>query len=128
MYLHYKIHLFQTDDLEMAKGLEELYGHIDALEFYTGVMLEKPRPDAIFGESMVEMGAPFSLKGLLGNPLCSPEYWKPSTFGGETGFRIVKEATLQRLVCHNSKWCPYVNFRIPRKEQDAKSRKPSTEL
>ncbi|KAJ0067982.1 hypothetical protein NL108_014235 [Boleophthalmus pectinirostris] len=117
-----------TDDPEMAKGLEDLYGEIDALEFYTGVMLEKARPDAIFGESMVEMGAPFSLKGLLGNPLCSPEYWKPSTFGGETGFRIVKSATLQKLVCHNSKWCPYVHFRVPGKEEEANSRKPSTEL
>ncbi|XP_033828523.2 prostaglandin G/H synthase 1 [Periophthalmus magnuspinnatus] len=117
-----------TDDLEMAKGLEDLYGDIDALEFYLGVMLEKTRHGAIFGESMVEMGAPFSLKGLLGNPLCSPEYWKPSTFGGETGFQVVKSATLQKLVCHNSKWCPYVNFKVPGKEQEANSRKSSTEL
>ncbi|KAK7934332.1 hypothetical protein WMY93_005228 [Mugilogobius chulae] len=116
-----------TDDPEMAKGLEEMYGDIDALEFYPGVMLEKTRPNAIFGESMVEMGAPFSLKGLLGNPLCSPEYWKPSTFGGEKGFQIVKSATLHKLVCHNSKWCPYVHFRILRKEE-ANSRKQSTEL
>ncbi|XP_072288922.1 prostaglandin G/H synthase 1 [Eucyclogobius newberryi] len=117
-----------TDDPEMAKGLEELYGDIDALEFYPGLMLEKTRPNAIFGESMVEMGAPFSLKGLLGNPLCSPEYWKPSTFGGETGFHIVKSATLQNLVCHNSKWYPYVHFRVSKKEQEMNPRKQSTEL
>lgn len=91
-------------------------------------MLEKIRPNAIFGESMVEMGAPFSLKGLLGNPICSPEYWKPSTFGGETGFNIVKMATLKKLVCLNSKWCPYVDFHVPRNEDEAKPRKPSTEL
>lgn len=117
-----------TDDPEMARGLEELYGDIDALEFYPGVMLEKTRPNAIFGESMVEMGAPFSLKGLLGNPICSPEYWKPSTFGGETGFNIVKTASLKKLVCLNSKWCPYVNFHVPRKEPEVDPRKPSIEL
>uniref|UniRef100_A0A8B9TJR5 Prostaglandin G/H synthase 1 n=1 Tax=Anas platyrhynchos TaxID=8839 RepID=A0A8B9TJR5_ANAPL len=50
--------------------------------FTLGLLLEKPQPNGIFGESMVEIGAPFSLKGLLGNPICSPEYWKPSTFGG----------------------------------------------
>ena len=112
----------------MARNLEELYGDIDALEFYPGVMLEKPRHGAIFGESMVEMGAPFSLKGLLGNPICSPVYWKPSTFGGETGFNIIKTTTLKKLVCLNTKWCPYVDFHVPRHEEEAKPRKPSTEL
>lgn len=97
--------------------LEELYGDIDTLEFYPGLMLEKTRPNAIFGESMVEMGAPFSLKGLLGNPICSPEYWKPSTFGGKVGFDIVNSATLKKLVCQNTRTCPYVAFHIPREEQ-----------
>ncbi|XP_034728551.1 prostaglandin G/H synthase 1 isoform X1 [Etheostoma cragini] len=116
-----------TDDMEMARGLEELYGDIDALELYPGILLEKTRPNSLFGESMVEMGAPFSLKGLLGNPICSPEYWKPSTFGGETGFDIIKTSTLKKLVCLNTKWCPYVDFHVPRKE-DTKQRKSSTEL
>ncbi|XP_015251049.1 PREDICTED: prostaglandin G/H synthase 1-like isoform X1 [Cyprinodon variegatus] len=117
-----------TGDEEIAKGLEELYGDIDALEFYPALLLEKTRPNSIFGESMVEMGAPFSLKGLLGNPINSPEYWKPSTFGGQTGFNIIKTSTLKKLVCLNTKWCPYVDFHIPRNEEEAKSRKPSTEL
>ncbi|XP_067294161.1 prostaglandin G/H synthase 1 [Pseudorasbora parva] len=102
-----------TGDEQMAKELEELYGDIDALEFFPALMLEKTRPGAIFGESMVEMGAPFSLKGLMGNPICSPDYWKPSTFGGQTGFNIVNSATLKRLVCLNTKWCPYVSFHTP---------------
>lgn len=112
----------------MARGLEELYGDIDALEFYPGILLEKTRPNNLFGESMVEMGAPFSLKGLMGNPICSPEYWKRSTFGGETGFNIVKTSTLKKLVCLNTKWCPYVDFRVPRKEEETKPRETSTEL
>ncbi|NWU61951.1 PGH1 synthase, partial [Pterocles burchelli] len=102
-----------TGEEEKAAELEELYGDIDALEFYLGLLLEKPQPNGIFGESMVEIGAPFSLKGLLGNPICSPEYWKPSTFGGATGFEIVKTASLEKLVCLNVKKCPYVAFRVP---------------
>ncbi|XP_041826628.1 phosducin-like protein [Melanotaenia boesemani] len=105
-----------SDNEEIASTLEELYGDIDALEFYPGLMLEKTRPGAIFGESMVEMGAPFSLKGLLGNPICSPQYWKPSTFGGKVGFDIVNSATLKKLVCLNSRTCPYVAFRVPTEE------------
>ncbi|XP_042334158.1 prostaglandin G/H synthase 1 isoform X1 [Sceloporus undulatus] len=102
-----------TGDEKTAAELEELYGDIDALEFYPGLLVEKAQPNSIFGESMVEIGAPFSLKGLLGNPICSPEYWKPSTFGGATGFELVNTASLQKLVCLNVKKCPYVAFRVP---------------
>lgn len=98
----------------MAALLEELYGHVDAVELYPGLLVEKPRQDAIFGETMVEMGAPFSLKGLMGNPICSPEYWKPSTFGGAAGFNIINTASLQKLVCNNVKGpCPVASFHVP---------------
>ncbi|XP_069330727.1 prostaglandin G/H synthase 1 isoform X2 [Eulemur rufifrons] len=119
-----------TGEKEMAAELEELYGDIDALEFYPGLLLEKCLPNSIFGESMIEIGAPFSLKGLLGNPICSPEYWKPSTFGGETGFNIIKTATLKKLVCLNTKTCPYVSFRVPDSSRDNEPvvERPSTEL
>lgn len=106
-----------ADNEEIARELEEFYGDIEALEYYPGLLLEKTRPGAIFGESMVEMGAPFSLKGLLGNPICSPEYWKPSTFGGKVGFDIVNSATLKKLVCLNSKTCPHVAFSVPAQGQ-----------
>ncbi|XP_072738991.1 prostaglandin G/H synthase 1 isoform X3 [Ciconia boyciana] len=119
-----------TGEEEKAAELEELYGDIDALEFYLGLLLEKPQPNGIFGESMVEIGAPFSLKGLLGNPICSPEYWKPSTFGGATGFEIVKTASLEKLVCLNVKKCPYVAFRVPDAAENGSPQGggPSTEL
>ncbi|XP_043914220.1 prostaglandin G/H synthase 1 [Protopterus annectens] len=121
-----------TDDKEIAAGLQELYGDIDALEFYPGLMLEKPQPNGNFGESIVEIGSPFSLKGLMGNPICSPEYWKPSTFGGTIGFDIVKTASLQKLVCLNVKKCPYVAFHIPKKQSSDEStptgKEPSIEL
>uniref|UniRef100_A0A7N6FHV1 Uncharacterized protein n=1 Tax=Anabas testudineus TaxID=64144 RepID=A0A7N6FHV1_ANATE len=103
-----------TGDQEMAAILEEMYGHIDAVELYPGLLVEKPRPNAIFGETMVEMGAPFSLKGLMGNPICSPEYWKPSTFGGSVGFDIINTASLQKLICNNVRGpCPMASFYVP---------------
>ncbi|KAJ0032753.1 hypothetical protein NQD34_002834 [Periophthalmus magnuspinnatus] len=103
-----------TGDKEMAAILEEMYGHVDAVELYPGLLVEKPRQDAIFGETMVEMGAPFSLKGLMGNAICSPEYWKPSTFGGPVGFDIINTASLQRLVCNNVRGpCPVASFHVP---------------
>uniref|UniRef100_A0A669BUQ8 Prostaglandin G/H synthase 2 n=1 Tax=Oreochromis niloticus TaxID=8128 RepID=A0A669BUQ8_ORENI len=103
-----------TGEKEMAAVLEELYGDVDAVELYPGLLVEKPRPNGIFGETMVEMGAPFSLKGLMGNPICSPEYWKPSTFGGTVGFDMVNTASLQKLVCNNVQGpCPVASFHVP---------------
>lgn len=96
----------------MAAELEALYGDIDAMELYPALLVEKPRPDAIFGETMVELGAPFSLKGLMGNPICSPEYWKPSTFGGEVGLEIINSASLQSLICNTVKGCPLTAFNV----------------
>lgn len=104
--------LLVAGEKEMAAELEELYGDIDAMELYPGLLVEKPRPGAIFGETMVEIGAPFSLKGLMGNAICSPEYWKPSTFGGKVGFDIVNTASLQKLICNNVKGCPFTAFHI----------------
>ncbi len=94
--------------------MKQLYGHIDAVDLYIGLLVEKPRPNAVFGETMVEMGAPYSLKGLMGNAICSPEYWMPSTFGGKVGFDIVNTASLRKLVCMNIKGpCPMVSFQVP---------------
>ncbi|XP_036409678.1 prostaglandin G/H synthase 2a [Megalops cyprinoides] len=103
-----------TGETELAAVLEDLYGDIDAVELYPGLLVEKPRANAVFGETMVEMGAPYSLKGLMGNPICSPEYWMPSTFGGKVGFEIVNTASLKNLVCRNVRGpCPMVSFHVP---------------
>lgn len=108
------LHDHAPGETEMAAVLEEMYGDIDAMELYPGLLVEKPRPNAVFGETMVEMGAPYSLKGLLGNPICSPEYWMPSTFGGKVGFEIVNSASLKALVCRNVKGpCPMASFHVP---------------
>ncbi|XP_015280477.1 PREDICTED: prostaglandin G/H synthase 2 [Gekko japonicus] len=108
-----------TGEKEMAAELEELYGDIDAMELYPALLVEKPRPGAIFGETMIELGAPFSLKGLMGNAICSPEYWKPSTFGGKVGFDIVNTASLRNLICNNVKGCPFTAFHVINSETAA---------
>ncbi|BFZ06017.1 hypothetical protein BsWGS_09056 [Bradybaena similaris] len=103
-----------TGESEMAKELEHMYGDIDAVEFYVGLLIEKRRTRNLFGSTIVEIGGPFSVKGLMANPLCSRQYWKPSTFGGTVGFDIVKSATLRSLFCANIKGtCPLVSLRVP---------------
>ncbi|XP_063423771.1 prostaglandin G/H synthase 2-like [Mytilus trossulus] len=103
-----------TGNKWLAKELENFYGDIEAVEFYVGLITEKRRPKAVFGEAIVEMGGPYSVKGLMANPICSPKYWKPSTFGGSVGFEIVNTATIEKLFCQNIKEdCPVVSFKVP---------------
>lgn len=98
----------------MAAELEKLYKDVDAVEFYVGILVEKRRLKNLFGSTVVEIGGPFSVKGLMSNPICSRHYWKPSTFGGEVGFNIIKTATLKLLFCNNIKGpCPLVSFKVP---------------
>lgn len=102
-----------TGDTELAAELEELYGDIDAVEYYVGLLAERPGP-SVTPLSMVNMGGPWSVKGLLANPICSPRYWKPSTFGGEEGFNIIKTASIQKLFCLNMKsGCQNIGFMVP---------------
>lgn len=109
-----KIH-FLSGEKKFAKQLEEFYGDINAVEFYVGMMLEKRlRFDSLFSATVIQFVSPFSYKGLMTNPICSPKYWKPSTFGGEVGFNIIKTASLENLICKNIKGeCPAVSFKVP---------------
>ena len=98
----------------MAKELEEMYGDVDAVDLYMGIFLEKNLDTAPFPITLLAMGAPYSIRGLLANPISSPEYYKPSTFGGEVGFEIAQTATLEKLFCQNIKGeCPLVKFCVP---------------
>nr|ALG96649.1 cyclooxygenase b [Cavibelonia sp. JCH-2014] len=103
-----------TGNQEMADKLEALYGDIDGVEFYVGLLAEKPATNAKFGLTFLQLVASYAIKGLLSNPICSPDYWKPSTFGGEVGFNIVKEITMEQLFCRNIKGkCPLVSMTVP---------------
>ncbi|KAL4218779.1 Prostaglandin G/H synthase 2 [Mactra antiquata] len=104
-----------TGETEVARDLEEMYGDINAVEFYVGIVVEKTRPHAMFGSTVIELGGPFSVKGLMSAPICSPQYWKPSTFGGDVGFDLIKTATLEKLFClnMNTAECPKISFKVP---------------
>ena len=103
----------------MAAELRKLYHDVEAVEMYVGMLVEKRRYRAMFGSSIIEIGGPNSVKGLMANHICSPKHWRPSTFGGDVGFDIVKGASLQKLFCQNIQGdCPAVTFRVPDYDED----------
>ena len=90
-------------------------GDINAVEFVVGMFMEKHRTGVMFGASMTSIAAPYSIFGLFANPISSPQFWKPSTFGGDRVFTRVKTMTLQRIFCENlgDKECPRIAFEVP---------------
>ncbi|CAK8696016.1 unnamed protein product [Clavelina lepadiformis] len=100
-------------DTKAAQELELLYGDIGAVEFFVGLMLEQRRSHQLFGQSIAEIGSPYSLKGVFSNPIGSPAWWKPSTFGGKKGFDVVDSASLEKLICENIEGCPLIGFEVP---------------
>ena len=101
-------------DKELAAELKDIYGDIDAVEFFVGLFMEKRRYNSPFGGSIVDIGGCFYVRGLMSHPISSPQYWKPSTFGGDVGFNIVKEASPEKLFCGNiGGKCPLVSFNVP---------------
>ncbi|XP_066280268.1 prostaglandin G/H synthase 2-like [Branchiostoma lanceolatum] len=101
-------------DAEMAAQLEEAYGDIDTVELYFGWAIENPMPGSVLSQMFVRMGSTFAFTGTLSNPICSPGWWKPSTFGGEVGFNLVKTTTLKDLFCRNMNGpCGLVTFAVP---------------
>nr|AHW81485.1 cyclooxygenase-d [Branchiostoma belcheri tsingtauense] len=110
----YKTFQELTGDEEIAAQLEEAYGDIDAVEPYVGWLIEKPVPGNVLSRMFLQMASPFSFGGVLANPICSPGWWKPSTFGGEVGFNLVKTTTLKDLFCRNmNEPCGLVSFAVP---------------
>ena len=101
-------------DTELAAELRDIYGDVDAVEFFVGLFTEKRRYNSPFGGSIVDIGGCFYVRGLMSHPISSPQYWKPSTFGGDRGFKIVKEITPEKLFCRNIDGeCPLVSFKVP---------------
>ena len=101
-------------ETELAAELEKAYGDIDAVDLYIGFFMEQRAYGSPFGITFINTGAPYSFRWIFSHPLSSPEYWKPSTFGGSVGFNIVKSASLVKLFCLNIDGeCPLVTFRVP---------------
>jgi len=86
---------------ELASILEKWYGNVDAVEMFVGFFAEPTQVLGLTPETITVMGSPFALAGLYTLPYSAPTWWKPSTYGGETGWKLVKETTFDDLICRN---------------------------
>ena len=85
-------------------------------------MLFEKQGASVLPTTTVAVGGLYAVKGMLANPLASPHYWRPSTFGGDVGFNIVKSASIKNLFCNNMKpgECRNIGFKLPKSKSARK--------
>ena len=104
-----------TGETEVARVAREVYGDIDAVEFFPGIMLEQTKPWGLFSTTLSHLGIVCAAQGLFSDILFSPKWWRPSTYGGKIGWKIVNtEVTVQEFICRNIEGdCPELQFEAP---------------
>jgi prostaglandin-endoperoxide synthase 2 len=91
-----------TADKVVRGRLEQLYGHIDNLEWYVGVFAEDYPDYLMMGELMTTMVANDAFTQALTNPLLARSVFNEATFS-PTGMKIVSEtSSLSEIILRNS--------------------------
>ncbi|XP_069694755.1 prostaglandin G/H synthase 2-like [Periplaneta americana] len=111
----YKSFLDLTGNPEAAKILKNLYKDVDAVEFFVGMLVEK-KDSSLVGPTMASLGRAWIIQDIMAHVIGSPSWWKPSTFGGSVGMDIIKQSSLETLICNNMKnGCSGMNisFTVP---------------
>ncbi|WP_047395059.1 peroxidase family protein [Chitinibacter sp. ZOR0017] len=91
-----------TGDANIAEQLSKLYGHVDNLEFITGLFAEKRDSDSLFGPLMNAMVAYDAFTQIYTNPLLSINVYHERTFSQYGLDLIEKTNSVQDLVDRNS--------------------------
>ncbi|HEX6391726.1 MAG TPA: peroxidase family protein, partial [Solirubrobacteraceae bacterium] len=81
-----------SSDAETCSALRELYGDVDDVEFYVGMMAEDPRPNSVLGPLVGRLVGLHAFSQLMTNPLLAPEIYGPQTFS-ERGMKIIEQTT-----------------------------------
>ena len=92
-----------TSDPEVLRRLEELYGDVDALEWYVGIFAEDSPDYMMMGELMTYMVANDAFTQALTNPLLARNVFNEATFT-KTGMKVISSTgSLQQIVARNAR-------------------------
>ena len=91
-----------TDDADLRAELEQMYVHIDNVEWYVGLFAEKHRPAMMMGELMGIMVGHDAFTQALTNPLLAKHIFTEKTFT-KAGLEIYRTTTsLQQIFERNT--------------------------
>lgn len=91
-----------TEDTHAQDVLKDLYGHVDRLEFYTGLYSEDVRPNSALSPLIGRFVGIDAFSQALTNPLLAPNIFNPDTFSKVGWESIQNTRTLSDLVERNT--------------------------
>lgn len=90
-----------TTHQETQELLRKVYGNVDNIEFYPGLMAEEPTlPTKLVPPLMAIIVASQAFSGILGHTLIMPHVYNEETFTKE-GMEIISQTSLQKLFENN---------------------------
>jgi prostaglandin-endoperoxide synthase 2 len=91
-----------TSDVAVQRRLTELYGDVDSLEWYVGILAEDYPEDQMMGELLTAMVGYDAFTHALTNPVLAPQVFTESTFA-RAGLRIVSTTpSLEQILARNA--------------------------
>jgi prostaglandin-endoperoxide synthase 2 len=99
-----------SGDPEVQRGLENLYGNVDRLDYYVGIFAEDTRPNSILPALMGRLVAIDAFSQALTNPLLAPNIFNERTFSPMGLEMIEQTSTLSALALRNLPDTPEPRF------------------
>ena len=91
-----------TSDVVVQERLAELYGDIDALEWYVGIFAEDHPEDQMMGELLTVMVGYDAFTQALTNPVLAPQVFNEATFT-RAGLKVIRKTrSLQQILVRNA--------------------------
>ena len=90
-----------TSNPELQRALERLYGHVDSIEFYVGLMAEDGRPNSAVAPLIGRLVGIDAFSQALTNPLLSDPVFNEHTFSS-AGVKIIKQTRCISDVLHRN--------------------------
>jgi prostaglandin-endoperoxide synthase 2 len=79
-----------SSDRDICAALREVHGHVDEIEFYTGLFAEDTRPNSVLPPLMGRLVGMHAFSQLLTNPLFAPDVHNEQTFS-RRGLEIIDQ-------------------------------------
>ena len=90
-----------TGNPKVQRELARLYGHVDNIEFYVGMMAEEVRPNSALAPLMGRLVGIDAFSQALTNPLLSQHVFNERTFS-RAGLKIIEQTTCIADVLHRN--------------------------
>jgi heme peroxidase len=90
-----------SSDPRVQQGLRDLYGDVDAIEFYPGLFAEDVRRNAVLPPLIGRMVAIDAFSQAFTNPLLSPRVFNPETFS-PLGWNLIRTTSKLADLVHRN--------------------------